>query len=154
MIGIVKRFDPVEGAQQTLNAFALHTDPSSVDQPDLTQTAPPRLHQILERDVFDIGGTKRMEVEDILDRQSVPDGVTVTNNSTGKVSYNPTGFANNTAGQTPMSRVVICDTRGNAALTANSAARGLIIAPTGRARTTKDVTEIGNALGVIGGSCP
>jgi type IV fimbrial biogenesis protein FimT len=92
--------------------------------------------------------------EDILDRQTVPDGVTVTNNNTGKVSYNPTGFANNTAGQTPMSRVVICDTRGNAALGANSAARGLIIEPTGRARTTKDVTEIGNALGVIGGSCP
>jgi len=92
--------------------------------------------------------------EDILDRQTVPNGVTVTNNNTGKVSYNATGFANSTAGQTPMSRVVICDSRGNAALGANSAARALIIEPTGRARTTKDLTEITNALGVIGGSCP
>ena len=84
----------------------------------------------------------------------MPNGVTVTNNNTGKVSYNATGFANSTPGQTPMSRVVICDTRGNAALGANSAARALIIEPTGRARTTKDLTEITNALGVIGGSCP
>ena len=90
--------------------------------------------------------------EDILDRQTVPNGVMVTNNNTGKVSYNATGFANSTPGQTPISRVVICDPR-QPAVGDNSVARALIIEPTGRARTTKDLAEITNALGVIGGTC-
>jgi type IV fimbrial biogenesis protein FimT len=90
----------------------------------------------------------------IIDRQSVPTSVTVRNNNTGKVSYTATGFANSTPGQTPTSRVVICDTRGNSAIGANSVARGLIIEPTGRARTTRDYAEISSALSVIGGTCP
>src|SRR5688572_14623198 len=44
--------------------------------------------------------------EVVLDRKTVPDGVTVVNNATGKVSYNATGFANSTPGQTPMSILV------------------------------------------------
>ena len=100
------------------------------------------------------GNWDRDSGEDILDRQTVPNGVTVTNNNTGKVSYNATGFANSTPGQTPMSLVVICDTRGIAAVGTNSVARSLIITPTGRARTTKDHTEVSDALDDIGGSCP
>ena len=92
--------------------------------------------------------------EVIVDRHSAPDGVTVVNNNSGKVSYTATGFANSTPGQTPTSRVVICDVRGNRAVGDNSVARGLIIEPTGRARTTRDHAEITTALGVIGDTCP
>jgi type IV fimbrial biogenesis protein FimT len=95
-----------------------------------------------------------VESEAVIDRKTVPDGVTVVNDNTGKVSYNATGFANSTPGQTPMSMVVICDTRGNQAVGANSVARALFITPTGRARTTKDHTEVSAALTGIGDSCP
>lgn len=90
----------------------------------------------------------------VLDRKTVPAGVTVRNNNTGKVSYGPTGFANSTAGQSPTTRVVICDTRGNRAVGINSVARAMYIENTGRARITRDPTEITNALGVTGGTCP
>jgi type IV fimbrial biogenesis protein FimT len=89
----------------------------------------------------------------VLDRQTVPAGVTVRNNNTGKVSYNATGFANSTPGQTPTSRVVICDTRGNRAVGTNSVARALFIENTGRARVTRDHTEVTNALTATG-ACP
>ncbi|MGH8236830.1 MAG: GspH/FimT family pseudopilin [Steroidobacteraceae bacterium] len=92
--------------------------------------------------------------EVVIDRQSVVAGVTVRNDNTGKVSYTATGFANSTPGQTPTSRVVICDDRGNRAIGTNSVARGVIIEPTGRARTTRDHAEITTALGIVGGACP
>jgi type IV fimbrial biogenesis protein FimT len=92
--------------------------------------------------------------EAVIDRKTVPDGVTVVNNATGKVSYNATGFANSTPGQTPMSLVVICDSRGNQAVGDNSLARALLITPTGRARTTKNYTEVSDTLDDIGGACP
>jgi type IV fimbrial biogenesis protein FimT len=92
--------------------------------------------------------------EVILDRQSAPAGVTVSNDNTGKVSYSPTGFATSTAGQIPTSRVVICDSRGNRTVGTNSVARAMFIENTGRARITRDATEVGNALGVTGGTCP
>jgi type IV fimbrial biogenesis protein FimT len=91
--------------------------------------------------------------DDILDRQRAPAGVTVSNNNTGKVSYSPTGFATSTAGQTPTSRVVICDSRGNSTVGANSVARAMFIENTGRARITRDATEVGNALSATGGTC-
>lgn len=92
--------------------------------------------------------------EDILDRKSVPGNVTVRSNSTGKVSYNTTGFATSTPGQTPMSLVVICDVRGNGVVGANSVARGMVIEPTGRARVTRLPSDITAALSSFGSSCP
>jgi hypothetical protein len=92
--------------------------------------------------------------EVVIDRKSVPAGVTVLNDNTGKFSYNPTGFATSTPGQVPTSRVVICDVRGLQAVGTNSVARALIIEPTGRARTTRVQQEVSDALGDIGGSCP
>lgn len=92
--------------------------------------------------------------EVVIDRKTVPNGVTVVNNATGKVSYNATGFANSTPGQTPTSLVVICDARGIDAVGANSVARAVLITPTGRARTTKVYSEVDGALTGIGGSCP
>jgi type IV fimbrial biogenesis protein FimT len=92
--------------------------------------------------------------EDIFQRQSVAAGVTVRNDSTGKVSFSPTGFANSTPGQTPMSLVVICDARGVQAVGDNSVARALVISPTGRAHTTRVHSEVSEALADLGGSCP
>lgn len=92
--------------------------------------------------------------EVVIDRKSVPAGVTVRNDNTGKVSYGPTGFATSTAGQTPTSRVVICDVRGNLTVGANSVARAMVITNTGRARITRDPTEITSALTATGGTCP
>jgi type IV fimbrial biogenesis protein FimT len=91
--------------------------------------------------------------EAVLERKSAPAGISISNNQTGKVSYSPTGFATSTAGQTPTSRVVICDSRGNRVVGANSVARALVIEATGRARITRDPTEITNALTATGGSC-
>lgn len=68
VIGIVKRFDPVERAQKALHPFALHSHPPSVDQSDLPETALPRFQQILVRDVFYVGRAKGMKVENVLDR--------------------------------------------------------------------------------------
>jgi type IV fimbrial biogenesis protein FimT len=96
----------------------------------------------------------RDEDELVIIGQSAPDSVQVRNDNTGKVSYSPTGFANSTPGQTPTSRIVICDTRGNQAIGTNSVARALVIEPTGRARTTRDHVEVSDALGDIGGTCP
>lgn len=90
----------------------------------------------------------------VLQRQSVAAGVTVRNDSTGKVSYGTTGFATSTPGQTPMSRVVICDVRGNRAVGTNSVARALVITATGRAHTSRVHTEVTDALDDIGGTCP
>lgn len=96
----------------------------------------------------------RETTEAVLIRQSAPASITVSNNSTGKVSYSTTGFATSTAGQTPISRIVICDSRGNRTVGANSVARALVIENTGRARITRDPTEITSALGITGGTCP
>ncbi len=90
----------------------------------------------------------------VVDRKTVADGVTVRNDSTGKLSYSPNGFANSTPGQTPTSRIVICDVRGLQAVGDNSVARALYIEPTGRARTTRVQQEVSDAQDDIGGTCP
>jgi type IV fimbrial biogenesis protein FimT len=90
--------------------------------------------------------------EEILETVSVDEGVSVVNDATGKVSFAPSGFANSTPGQTPTSRVVICDTRGNQKIGDSSTARALIIETTGRARVTKDYDEVTSAIS-IAGSC-
>jgi type IV fimbrial biogenesis protein FimT len=92
--------------------------------------------------------------EAVLDRKSVPPNVTVRSNATGKVSYNTTGFATSTPGQTPMSLVVICDVRGNRVVGNDSVARGLLISGTGRARVTRLPADITTSLSTIGGTCP
>jgi type IV fimbrial biogenesis protein FimT len=92
--------------------------------------------------------------EEIVDRKTAAPGVTVVNNNNGLVSYTANGFANNTPGQTPTSRVVLCDERGIQEVGASATARALIIEPTGRARTTRDYDEVDAAIDVIGGTCP
>jgi len=92
--------------------------------------------------------------EVVIDRKTVAGGVTVRNDSTGKVSYAPNGFATSTPGQIPTSRIVICDVRGLLAVGDNSVARALYIEPTGRARTTRVQLEVSEALEDTGGTCP
>jgi type IV fimbrial biogenesis protein FimT len=91
--------------------------------------------------------------EEILERVSVDEGVSVSNDATGKASFAPSGFANSKPGQTQVSRIVICDVRGNQKIGNNSVARTLIIETTGRARVSKDYTEVTSAIGTAG-SCP
>ena len=92
--------------------------------------------------------------EPILDRKNVAMGVEVVSNNNGLVSYAPSGFAHSTPGQTPTNRVVICDDRGNQNLGGASTARALIIEQAGRARSTRDYTDVSAALVTIGDSCP
>lgn len=89
--------------------------------------------------------------EEILDRAGVDEGVSVFNDATGKVSFAPSGFANITSGQTAVSRVAICDVRGNKQIGTNSVARALIIEATGRARVTKEYDEVASAVATAGG---
>jgi type IV fimbrial biogenesis protein FimT len=58
------------------------------------------------------------------------------------LSFAPTGFRQDVSGKTTLGRILMCDNRGTAAqagLTV-SAARGLVISPTGRARVTRMIT--------------
>ena len=58
------------------------------------------------------------------------------------LSFAPTGFRQAIAGTTPVNHILMCDNRGitKAAGTTLSAARGIIISPTGRARVTRDIS--------------
>lgn len=91
--------------------------------------------------------------EVVLERKSAPGSISISNNHTGKVSYSPTGFATSTAGQSPTDRIVICDSRGNHVVGVSSVARAMVITTTGRARITRDPTEVTEALSATGGSC-
>ncbi len=66
-----------------------------------------------------------------------------------RIAYLPTGFSEDpNAGQ-----LVLCDSRGNVRSAGElSAARGITIAPTGRAGITRDRDEIQNLITLIGGS--
>jgi type IV fimbrial biogenesis protein FimT len=92
--------------------------------------------------------------EEVLARQNVDDGVAVVNNNLGMVSYANTGFANSTPGKTATTRIVICDSRGNSQIGANSVARAVIIEPAGRSRISREYADVTAALTLIGDSCP
>jgi len=65
--------------------------------------------------------------------------------STGTcISFAPTGFRQTVGGKLPAGRTVFCDDRGNTKQggTDQSAARGLEVTPTGRARITRVIAEI------------
>jgi type IV fimbrial biogenesis protein FimT len=79
--------------------------------------------------------------------------VTVRNDGAGIISYAASGFATAPGAKTPSTRVVICDARGNEQIGANSTARAIVIAATGRTRVTKAGTDVDAAIGIAGG-CP
>ena len=95
------------------------------------------------------------EGEEIIERHDLIDAtVTIKNDSDGIVSYAPTGFANAAGAKSPTRNVVLCDVRGNAAVGNSSAARGLIIDTTGRARVTEDQAQITSPVIAATGACP
>ena len=70
--------------------------------------------------------------------------------------YDFSGFAVPTGTKTPTRNIVLCDVRGTAASNGSSLARGVLIANTGRARVTKDPTDISPTSGAVTavGGCP
>lgn len=95
--------------------------------------------------------------EPVLRRHEAIDAtVTVRSDNNGRVKYLPVGFgALPSGGFTPTANIVVCDQRGTAiGVGGTPSARAVLIQPTGRARVTRDQTEINNAIAVIGGTCP
>jgi type IV fimbrial biogenesis protein FimT len=91
----------------------------------------------------------------VLGRGAANSAVTVRNDHDGIVCFNQTGFQPvDCGGQTPMQHIVLCDSRGNAALGNDSTARTLVITPTGRARVSRLHADVTTSLTAIGGSCP
>ncbi len=80
--------------------------------------------------------------------KSKPDG------NAGYVAFNTAGFARDIALGTDLGGVVLCDSRGNVATTgpAYSAARGVLISPTGRPQVTRVVSVIAGDTNL--GGCP
>lgn len=65
------------------------------------------------------------------------------------LSFAATGFRQDIAGKTTISRVVVCDNRAKAKMAGStlSAARGISVTRTGRARITRITTGSGSTLG-------
>ena len=68
------------------------------------------------------------------------------------ISFAPTGFMRTVAGHTSATRIMFCDERGNIVQPGMkiSLVRGIDVTTTGRARITRDVTEISS----FGVTCP
>ena len=92
----------------------------------------------------------------ILAHAALPEGVRsrpMPANNGGFMAYNASGFARDTVVGTRFTGIVLCDSRGNQRLgnaaRNSSAARALVVSPTGRPEVTRNVTRI-NAVG----ACP
>jgi type IV fimbrial biogenesis protein FimT len=72
----------------------------------------------------------------------------------GYVAFNSAGFARQTALGTSLSGMVLCDSRGNASVDGGdvSAARGLLISPTGRPQVIRSKAQITSNTAL--GGCP
>lgn len=94
--------------------------------------------------------------EPVLGRHAALDAtLTVRSDNDGRVKYLPIGFgAPPSGGITPTGNIVVCDERGLDSTTTGAIARAIVVAPTGRARVTRDPAEVDAALAAIGGSCP
>ncbi len=95
--------------------------------------------------------------EPVIERHALLDaGITVKTDAQDRiVSFGPGGFANPAGARRPMGTLVMCDSRGVAAVGASSTARALLITPTGRARATSSFSDLATtALPLVGGGCP
>jgi type IV fimbrial biogenesis protein FimT len=95
--------------------------------------------------------------EVVLRHGPIPDTITLTakpDDNAGYLAFNTAGFARDIALGTDLGGVVLCDKRGNVATTGPnySAARGLLISPTGRPKVTRVVATIQNDANL--GGCP
>jgi Tfp pilus assembly protein FimT len=102
--------------------------------------------------------------EVILQRHDVLDPTLTPNSDGAYASFAATGFSRNVlaAGQ-PLGAAVFCDARGNITIGTDqlgnvlSAARVVIVAPTGRGQVLRTVPDVANALafpGMAPASCP
>lgn len=113
------------------------------------------------------GDWDRTSSEELISAQSFDSGkIHVLADNSKKISFAATGFTNvdgGTSSTTKSTAVVLCDDRGNVDEngedtdeTAQSVARGVIIATTGRAHITRTLSDINTLLGStkINSSCP
>jgi type IV fimbrial biogenesis protein FimT len=97
-----------------------------------------------------VGGEPLIQQHDVMSSN-----VNVKGDGSGAQSYTPLGFAAPPSGGfNPTRNIVICDSRGNQAIGANSTARAVLITATGRARVSALFTDVTQALATIGGTCP
>lgn len=87
----------------------------------------------------------------------LPDSIamkTMPDDNAGYVAFNAAGFARNIGLGTDLAGIVMCDQRGNTATTGPdySAARGVLISPTGRPQVTRVVEVIADNENL--GGCP
>jgi type IV fimbrial biogenesis protein FimT len=86
--------------------------------------------------------------ETILRRHELLASPVTARSDTAFISFAETGFTRAIGSTASATRVVMCDARGNIATTGDrSAARGIQIERTGRARVTRSVTEIASLDG-------
>ena len=88
---------------------------------------------------------------------AIAEGVSLAvENDATYFSFASTGLGRpNVDSNTAVSRIVMCDERGNIiAAGGNSAGRLFIVTPLGRATIIRDTTMIGNALEDMGKTCP
>jgi type IV fimbrial biogenesis protein FimT len=91
----------------------------------------------------------------VLSRGEASDKVTVKSDHDGIVCFNQTGFQPpNCGGQEPTEHVVICDSRGDTAVGADSTARAVLITQTGRSRVSRLHADVSAALTTMGEGCP
>jgi type IV fimbrial biogenesis protein FimT len=93
----------------------------------------------------------------VLRRHSVAEeGVTMTfENDARYFSYGPTGLGRGNVAGPAVSRVIMCDHRGNVPGASNfSTARLFVVTPLGRATILREVGQISAADATIGAACP
>jgi len=102
-------------------------------------------------------GTADAGEEVVVRHEPLPDSITLKtmpDDNAGYVAFNAAGFARNIGLGTDLAGIVMCDQRGNTATTGPdySAARGVIISPTGRPQVTRVVEVIADNENL--GGCP
>lgn len=88
--------------------------------------------------------------EILLANQGPPDTITITTTPAGSnfVSYASTGFLRSVGGTPSATGFVLCDSRGNGVTAgAGSAARAIVVSPTGRPQILRTIAEIDAAGG-------
>lgn len=130
-------------------------NPTAADPDDVVCATSGASGWIMFEDTVGTTPTNHDAGEELIDVHTV-DASKLTVLSDGLVTYLPTGFADVGSG----TAVVMCDSRGNVdsggGTSGQSVARGIDITGTGRARITRNISEIDGLLGDIDddATCP
>ena len=95
--------------------------------------------------------------EELLRAQPTVDDAILPDSNGVCLSFAANGFRQVIAGRATVTRTVFCDDRGNTAIapgSADSAARGIEVQPTGRAAITRNRITIAAWSGAFGVACP